>query len=764
MFVWSKSEIELRRRTAASFYEMRVPTSCSSSQPGVCLLRRRQPSFFAFLAGGKRGVTIADGEPLPFDLVASADIVILGATPEEAKAYGLDLDELRRAAPHCVVVKVSDFGWAGPWSELPATEFTLQAWSGSTGSRGDPAQAPIAVGGDLGEFLVGSYAAFFALAAHYGRNPFDIDLSALEVMTITMQVFSWLRKDLMRLEKIYRSIEVPSVERALDGYVGITMATAQQWRDFCAMVGCTDLAEKPEFRFQSGRWEHRDVIRARTAEWFAHRTVAEIVNLAAEYRIPMAAIGNGATIPEMDHVVFRGIFQHHPVGFRQPRTPWLMSAAAPQPPALPPALDDVPPDCPARATTVVPNTELPLQGLRVIDLTAFWAGPGATNLFAALGADVIKIESAQRPDGMRLAGGYRPDVDWWEYSWVFHGVNTGKRSLTLNLDTDSGRAILGKLIAGADVVIENFTPRVMENFGLDESAIRAFKQDIIIARMPGFGLDGPWRDRVGFAMTMEQIGGLAWLTGPVDGLPTPPRGACDPLAGLHAAFAIVAALQYRRRTGQGQLIEVPMIDVVLNASARQVIDYDTTGKVLTRNGNRGHEFSVQNVFACAGDDQWIAISIRDDRDWQNLVQALGNPAWAADSRFARESFRREHIDTIEAQLADWFATKALDTAVQTLLDVGIPAAPVVCPPDVITNPAHIARGFFETVDHPLCGPLPYPRPPIMPLPTRTRFLDRPAPLLGEHNTEILSESAGLTEDEIDDLRERGIIGTRPEGL
>jgi crotonobetainyl-CoA:carnitine CoA-transferase CaiB-like acyl-CoA transferase len=730
---------------------------------GGCELRRQHPAFFAYLAGGKRSLVIEDGEPLPMAELACADIVILGANPVQTARLGFDIAEFRSAAPHPTLVLVSDFGWAGPWSAYPATEFTLQAWCGSTGSRGDPEQVPIAVGGDLGEFLIGSYAAFFGLAGYYGRSAPEFDLSGLEAMTIAMQVFSWLRVELMGLAKVDRTIEVPSVERARDGYVGITMATAQQWRDFCSMVECDDLAEDPALRFQSGRWEQRNMIRARTAGWFASRTVAEIVQLAAARRIPMAAIGNGETIPAMDHLVQRGVYVEHPAGFQQPRTPWLMSESEPLSPAAPPGLGDYQPAS-RPPSAGVRSPDLPLAGLRVVDLTAFWAGPCATNLFGTLGADVIKIESAQHPDGMRLAGGYRPDVDWWEYSWVYHGVNTAKRSLTLDLGSDSGKCLFEKLVASADVVIENFTPRVLTNFGLDYPVLRDLKSNIIVVRMPGFGLDGPWRDRVGFAMTMEQIAGLAWITGHTDGLPTPPRGACDPLAGLHAAFATLAALEHRRRTGRGQLIEIPMIDVVLNASALQVIERQTSGKLLARNGNRGHRFAVQNLYACAGDDDWLALSVRDDRDWLALVDLLGNPPWACDARLRTEDGRQNDADAIDARLADWFAAKPLEDTVTRLLAAGIPAAAVVSPAAVTANPVHRARGFFENVQHPLCGPLPYPRPPVMPLCGHSRFITRPAPLLGQHNLEILCGEMGLTEEQVSVLLTQGVIGHRPRGV
>jgi crotonobetainyl-CoA:carnitine CoA-transferase CaiB-like acyl-CoA transferase len=701
--------------------------------------------FFSFLAGGKGSVS----RPVSIELLDSADVVILGATPEQAAAMGVNADEIARCTTP--VVTVSNFGWTGPWTELSATEFTLQAWCGSTGSRGEPERPPVAVGGDLGEFIAGSYAAFFALAAHRGGNGFD--MSVLEAMTTSMQVFSWLRTELMLMEVVGRSTEVPSVERAKDGYVGISMATGQQWQDFCAMVECPDLADVPELRFQVGRWEQRDLVRARTAEWFTTHTVAEIVELAELFRIPMAAIGNGETLSEMDHFIVRKSFVDHPAGFRAPGPPWRMSRTPPLPPALPPGIGGNSADWAPRAKTS--RTGRPLEGIRVVDLTAFWAGPAATHLLAMLGADVVKIESVQRPDGMRFAGGFRADVErWWEYSWVFHGVNSGKRSVTLNLESEDGRALFARMVAEADVVIENFTPRVMENFGLSFEVLCGFNEQIIEVRMPGFGLDGPWRDRVGFAMTMEQLAGLAWITGYPDGLPTAPRGACDPLAGVHAAFLTLAALEHRRRTGHGQLIEVPMIDVVLNASALQIIERDAAGALLTRRGNRGHEFAVQNVYACAGDEQWVAVSLRHDGDWTALKDVLGQPMWTHGL-----AYNEEAGDLIDGHLAEWLKDRSREEAVDVLLGAGIPAAPVVAPPDVIDNPALRARGFFQTVSHPLCGPLPYPRPPVI-----GHFVSDAAPLLGQHNTKLFTRTLGLTDQDLARLEDDDVIGSWPLGL
>src|SRR5262249_12331205 len=210
--------------------------------------------------------------------------------------------------------------------------------------------------------------------------------------------------------------------------------------------------------------------------------------------------------------------------------------------------------------------------------------------------------------------------------------NTNKRSVTLDLGSEEGRRLFKKLAVGADVVIENFSPRVMDQFGLTADVLLEVNPKLVIARMPAFGLDGPWRDRVGFAPTMEQIAGLAWVTGLPDGPPVAPRGACDPLAGVHAAFAVVAALQFAERTGEGQLVELPMVETVLNTTAVQPMEAEVFGVTLSRRGNRGHGLGSQNIYRCVGDDDWIAVTVRTDDQWRALVELMGRPSWTEDDR------------------------------------------------------------------------------------------------------------------------------------
>jgi crotonobetainyl-CoA:carnitine CoA-transferase CaiB-like acyl-CoA transferase len=695
--------------------------------------------LFSYLNAGKRSVT-----SLSDDLLAGADVIVTTV------AGALDPVALVAARPDCVVVTVTDFGWSGPWSGRAATEFTLQADSGLTGFRGDPAGVPISIGGELGEYMGGVWAAFGAMALRRrvksGGAGGHLDLSMLEAITL-MQSSEWLHSQLLKKPPVRRSVEVPSIEPAKDGYVGISMVTGQQWLDFAAMVDCPEFTEIPQLRFQIGRWDYRDWIRERIHPWMQERTVAEIVELGQLFRLPLAPLGNGATIPDMDHLRARGVYIDNPAGFRQPRAPWRMSVAEQAPVGQAPNIGDTDGGsgwAPRESVAGDRPAGRPLAGLRVVDFTAFWAGPAATHALAAFGADVIKIESIQRPDGIRYSGGMRTDVDdWWEYGWVFHAMNTNKRSVTLDLQSGEGLRLVKDLIRQADVVVENFSPRVMEQFGLDADTLLECNPGLVMVRMPAFGLDGPWRDRVGFAPTMEQIAGLAWVTGLPDELPVAPRGACDPLAGAHAAFLALAALDFADRTGRGQLVEVPMIETVLNVTAVQTMEFEVYGSVMKRRGNRGHSAALQDIYRCVGDDSWIAVSARTDDEVSALAEAVGGKG---------------------VDIEEWLAAQDAESAVERLVKAGVPAAVVVSPTLVTDNLQLVHRGFFERLEHPRTGSGLYPCPPFAKLAGTDAWLLRTPPTLGEHNAEVLTELCGLVPADLDRLAVDGVIGTRPKGL
>jgi crotonobetainyl-CoA:carnitine CoA-transferase CaiB-like acyl-CoA transferase len=343
-----------------------------------------------------------------------------------------------------------------------------------------------------------------------------------------------------------------------------------------------------------------------------------------------------------------------------------------------------------------------------------------------LGADVIKVESVQRPDGIRFTAAVRPrdDSQYYEMSPLFQATNLGKRGITLDLGQPEGRAQAERLVARADIVCENFTPRVMDGFGLDYEAMRAIRPDTIVLRLPAFGLEGPWRDRPGFAQTMEQITGMAWVTGYEGGPPIIPGGLVDPAVGVHAAIALVAALEHRDRTGEGQLVEMPMIEVAAAMTAEQVAEYSAYGKLLDRRGEQG-------VYRCEGEgEQWVAV--------------------------------HEASDPLDpAARAAWCAERPAEQAAKELLDAGIPAAAMVPAFATLDDPQLRARGFFEPVVHPLVGKQEYPGWPVRFSAGPDRYWHEPAPLLGQHTEAVLRDELGVSDDELARLRDRRIIGDAP---
>jgi crotonobetainyl-CoA:carnitine CoA-transferase CaiB-like acyl-CoA transferase len=301
----------------------------------------------------------------------------------------------------------------------------------------------------------------------------------------------------------------------------------------------------------------------------------------------------------------------------------------------------------------------------------------------------------------------------------------------------------------------------MEQFGLTWDRVREANPRILMVRMPAFGLSGPWRDRTGFAQTMEQLTGMAWMTGYSDGPPVVPRGPCDALAGIHATFAVLAALNARERDGRGRLIESTMVEAALNVTVEMALEYQVYGVVLERDRNRGPVAVPQGLYRCAGTEQWVALAIVTDEHWEALTQILGAPSWATAPQLATGRGRRAAHDFIDGQLASWFAEMDLATVVEELVGRGVPAASAVDPRHILDNPQLRARGFIESFDHPVIGQHETMGMPFHLSSYEGPWIRTPSPTLGQHNSEVLSNVVGLSEEEINDFRWRGINGENP---
>ncbi len=757
------------------------------SSTGADLSGRDSP-LSTFLNAGKQSVVGAASDPRVTALLAEADLVIDAHGLEGDAGEGLDVRALREAHPSLVVLSITPYGLTGPWAGRRANEFTLQAESGSIGMRAVMGQEPFQSGGRIAEWAAGSYAAVAALPAVLraratGRGE-HIDLSILETANFVFTNCSETMNRLMNGSTgepehhfLAPSVETPSIEPTADGYVGFCTNSRQQFSDFLLMIERPDLREDEALAQFAGRLMRFDEWNGIMRPWLSQKTTAEIIELASLLRIPVAPIGNGETVATHEQLAERGVFgPDAEERFLQPRRPYRIDDADPPAPRPAPRLGEHSDSAAFRAREAAPRSSsehdgsLPLEGVRILDLTAWWAGPAATQVLASFGAEVVHVESTARPDGLRMVGGMmRAHYDqWWDASAHFLHANSNKLGVTLDLSSERGLALLEQLIEKCDAIVENFTPRVLDNFGLTWDRVKAINPRAILLRMPAFGLSGPWRDNPGFAQTMEQLSGLAWVTGHADDQPRIPRGPCDPVAGMHAAFALLVALERRKASGRGHHVESTMVEGALNIAAEQVLEWSAHGRLLGREGNRSPLAAPQGLYPCAAGlaptDGWLALSIATDDQWRALREALGKPDWVMDPALETRAGRRAAHDAIDAHLREWTARRDRAELVAELRGRGILASEVASPSRLLqTNPQLRARRYFERPEHPVVGAMPLPALPFR-YESVEGWLRTPAPTLGQDNEAVLSGMLGLSRAELDDLETSGVIGSRPEGL
>ena len=745
-------------------------------------LRRRAEggALFQFLSTSKDSV-VADAA-LARELIVDADIVVWSSGSSIADDPDLAPTRLYRDFPQLVVVALSPFGLGGPWRDRPSTDFTRQALCGGHVQRGTPDRPPLMCGGEPGEWAAGTYGAIGALAALRRARLQGVgdlvEVASLDAMMFSQPLYpvTWFQVAGEPFRPV-RSSQLPNLHPSADGYVALQTTTGQQWLDFCVMIGRADWQADERLARGTYRTLHRAALEAVIEAWTSARTTAEIVELATLLRIPVAEVGNGATLPHFAHLVEGGWFTENPAGFVQPSVPYRLGGGARSRPLAPaPSIGRDTDRHRARVAGAQPRRPepsvgaggdplLPLHGLRVVDLTAFWAGPVIGYACAVLGAEVIHVESTKRPDGIRLnATKPMSEPSWWEWCPMFHGSNTNKLDLAVELDTARGRELFLDLVAHSDVVLENFSPRVLEQLDLDQDVLLARNPELVVLRAPGYGITGPWRERLAYAPTIEAQAGLAWTSGFTDRGPEPPSGIADALGGAHATVALLLALEYRRRTGRGMFVECPMVGASLNLAAEQIVEYAASGRLMERRGNRSATCIPQGVYrtddvdAHGRRDSWVAISVASDDQWRALGSTMGASHLARDPALATVDGRRAAEDRIDEVIAAWCATRLVDEIVGRLSGAGVPAERVVPAHEHNLSEQVVWRRLFERVDHPVTGAVECIGAPFRHANGPHVHNRRPAPRLGEHNREILTRILGLSDDVIDELEADGVIG------
>ena len=420
---------------------------------------------------------------------------------------------------------------------------------------------------------------------------------------------------------------------------------------------------------------------------------------------------------------------------------------------------------------------LPLEGIRVADLSRVFAMPYCGAYLADLGAEVIKVETHhnQFVDTTRTLNGPYPDNEpgelYWERAGTFHTLNHGKLSVTLDLRSAEALDVLRQLVSVSDVVLENFTPRVMRRFGLDYPNLKAVKPDLIMVSNTGYGHSGPWTDFGAMATALEPTHGTGAFTGyldvDADGRTSPgtvpnkiANSYTDFLASWTAQLAVLASLIHRARTGQGMWIDLAMYQVGTSFMGEGLLDFAFNGRRTRRIGNRHETLSPHGCYPCQGKDQWAVIAVRDDDEWRALCGAMAMPELASDARFANPVDRHRNQDDLDAIISQWTSAREKYAVMDALQRVGVPAGPVLDGRHLLRDPHFRARGYFESVTH-------HPRTEL----GRQEYVSRgwrmsgndvhipkPAPMLGEDNAYVLSQVLGLSDGEIADLEAADAVG------
>jgi crotonobetainyl-CoA:carnitine CoA-transferase CaiB-like acyl-CoA transferase len=403
------------------------------------------------------------------------------------------------------------------------------------------------------------------------------------------------------------------------------------------------------------------------------------------------------------------------------------------------------------------SEQLPFDGVKVADFSWVWVGPTTGKYLADHGATVVRVETENPPDRMRAIGPYKDGVPGANRSHAFADFNTSKLGLSLNLKNPAAIDVARRLIAWADLYIESFKPGTVDDLGIGYETARSVNPSIIMASTCLMGQSGPAANFAGFGSHAGAFAGFYEITGWPDLPPDGPWTAyTDGVAPRFLASTIIAALDHRRRTGVGQHIDASQMEAGLQFLAPQIVDFNVSGRVVSRDGNRSETMAPHGAYPCSGDDQWCAIAVEDDEQWHSLCHVLGDSDWSDDDRFRTAEGRLGHQEEIDAHLGEWTSSRSAQDVMAVLQSAGVPAGVVQRSSDLLGDPQLEHRRFFRYMDHPEMGNIPH---------TGDRFRIRgyeggprfPAPLLGQHNEVVMREILGMTDEEMADVIASGAI-------
>ncbi len=676
-------------------------------------------------------------------LIARADLVIESFPPGTLDGWGLGFDALLELNPRVVLTSITPFGQTGPYAHFKGEEIVYYAMGGAMSSTGVEEQEPVKLGGNIIQYQCGNLAATVSTAAimaaqagggiHVDVSQFEAQTSSIDRRTTYLLNYAYTGRDAER-EGTSRLTPAPiGIYPTAEGYVQII--TIPVW--IPRMLAAVDDPQLAEI-YAPADWVTDPTVPDRSDEvlypWLLSRSKQEVADTAQANRWAVTPVNQPREVVVDEHYRERGFFidvDHPRAGtVRQPDAPlqmpdgWKIHRPAPllgeHGDEVRAELDDQPPpETPSTDPPGGPSSgrPLPLAGVRVLDLTVVWAGPSCTLLLGDLGAEVIRFDNPwlfpsstrglmPRPpkemmDALGLLGSCFPDLDPGERPWNRHAMFNvharNKKGATLDLSKPLGRETFLRAVEKADIVVENNAAVTLPKLGLGWDELQRRNPGLIMLRMPPLGLDGPYRDYVGFGAHFEALSGLTAIRGYRNADPTTTTTSfhMDPASGAMGALAVLLALRRREHTGEGCLIELPQAENMLQHIGEYLIEGHRSGREFVQDGNRHPLRAPQGCYRCAGDDEWVVISVGSDEEWEGLVRAMGSPGWATNPDLGHKGGRREHHDEIDGHIEAWTTDQPAEAVFRACQAEGVPAGPVLKESACYRDPQLAARGFFR---------------------------------------------------------------------
>jgi crotonobetainyl-CoA:carnitine CoA-transferase CaiB-like acyl-CoA transferase len=731
-----------------------------------------QSGIFHYLNAGKRGVVadLDDPEQLEFfhGLLAGADVLVENSEPGEYARFGLDAASLRERHPHLVVVSLSAYGRTGEWAQRPGSDLTAQAAASLPLALGMPDRQPLRIPFEQADYQAALHAFAAALCALYARRSSGqgqgIDVSVAQVMAYCVGGMhlvgakggaKWGQRSMSMKGSMYPT----GFFACKDGFVCIASQTPKQWEAFLALMDNPKWAKEG----QAGNAVYLGLIDSKPVDkhfksWLMEYSRAELIEMAVAENIVMGVAQNVDEVLASEQYAFRQLFAELEVGgqsvkvpkpgYQLRRTPTALATRGPALDADGAALREKLPE-----PIQLPQGEQParaLEGVRILDFGWNWAGPMAGQLLADMGAEVIRVETSKRQDLMRF-------LDYT--SWFFCHNNRSKMSATVNVTTPEGKQLVQKLSRKVDIVMDNFAAGVMTKNSLAYDDLVAEKPNIIVVSMSMAGQEGPLRGMRGFASIATGYSGMELMVGyPEDGTSTGllPFGLGDTTMAIQAVVGALVALHERANSGQGQFVDVSQMDSAASTLGEPLLAHQLAGDAVGPQGNGHTRDFPHGIFPAEGEERWLALSARDEGEWRALCAVIGRDDWAADASLTSAGARRERASEINAAIEAWCRGQERDAAVDALVAASVPASALLELEERNAQPHFVDRGLcyqHEFEDFDACRI--YGTPWLFS--ATPAEVTRKTPTLGENNDYVFKELVGLGDDEIESLKEKGVL-------